>query len=179
MAITQCSTPGCDRDAIYRTKQLCKRCYKRKPPEQLRRTSPFESDVVRFEKRIVMDDECWRWVGNFSGDYGVINLQGRQQQYAHRWSYSYHRAPIPAGLEIDHLCHNTYCVNPYHLEPATRQVNAARTRGALKTHCKRGHEYTPANTIRLKGGNGQRWCRECARMHGRRADAKRRAAGKR
>jgi formylmethanofuran dehydrogenase subunit E len=33
---------------------------------------------------------------------------------------------------------------------------------AIKTHCVRGHEYTPDNTLRQ--GNGGRRCRECHRV---------------
>ena len=43
-------------------------------------------------------------------------------------------------------------------------------KNALKTHCKRGHEFTPENTAVTitRYGNGKeskgRWCRECGRM---------------
>ena len=33
----------------------------------------------------------------------------------------------------------------------------------LKTHCKRGHEYTPENTY-VEPGAGHRRCRTCRRM---------------
>ena len=45
---------------------------------------------------------------------------------AHRFAYQYMIGPIPDGLELDHLCRNRPCVNPYHLEPVTRAVNHAR-----------------------------------------------------
>ena len=37
---------------------------------------------------------------------------------------------------------------------------------ALKTHCKYGHAYTPANTYYHRDGTGRRSCRQCraARM---------------
>jgi hypothetical protein len=172
-----CSTPSCDREVVYTTKRLCKRCYKRTTYKRVK-TSPFDSAVARFERRVEPSlTGCWTWTGEQSsrpsGSYGLINLPGRRREYAHRWSYGYHRAEIPEGLEIDHLCHNTLCVNPWHLEPVTRQVNAARTRGALKTHCKRGHEFTPENTKVLTYGNGKRECRTCARMHARSTNANR------
>lgn len=31
-----------------------------------------------------------------------------------------------------------------------------------KTHCNRGHEYTPENTVR--NDRGHRWCRECSKI---------------
>lgn len=45
---------------------------------------------------------------------------------AYRWSYEYHRAEIPAGLHLDHLCRNPGCVNPWHLEPVSPLENMRR-----------------------------------------------------
>ena len=84
----------------------------------------------------------------------------------HRVIWTAERGPIPAGLDIDHLCRTRACCNPDHLEPVTRQVNLLRgetttaARAAI-THCPRGHEYTPENTRTSK--LGQRECRECRR----------------
>jgi hypothetical protein len=88
---------------------------------------------------------------------------------------------IPTGLTIDHTCHtkdcdegvicsHRRCVNPDHLEPVTHQVNLLRGRGipainAAKTHCIRGHEYTPDNTAVYlnERGTPYRACRQCER----------------
>jgi hypothetical protein len=45
---------------------------------------------------------------------------------AHRWAYEHFIGPIPAGLEIDHLCRVRHCVNPAHLEPVTKSENRRR-----------------------------------------------------
>lgn len=40
--------------------------------------------------------------------------------------------PVPAPLEIDHLCRNPACCNPAHLEAVTRSVNALRGHAARR-----------------------------------------------
>lgn len=47
-------------------------------------------------------------------------------QYAHRASWSIVNGPIPAGWHVDHLCVDTRCVAPAHLEAVPPAVNQAR-----------------------------------------------------
>lgn len=71
-------------------------------------------------------DGCWQWVaGVASNGYGTWSLHGRTNS-AHRLLYTLLVGPVPAGLDLDHLCRNRLCVNPSHLEPVTRQVNLLR-----------------------------------------------------
>lgn len=114
------------------------------------------------------DDGCWKWVGTLKrspfGSYGAFTLRG-EGMGAHRASWMLFRGPIPDGLTIDHLCENTRCVNPAHLEPVTLRENILRaSRGtaainAHKTECIRGHAFDEANTIIHCGG--KRACRTC------------------
>ena len=72
---------------------------------------------------------CWIWLGRWNLRYATIHSRepGREwNEYAHRYSWQLHRGPIPDGLEIDHKCRNTLCVNPDHLEPTTRSQNQQR-----------------------------------------------------
>jgi hypothetical protein len=45
---------------------------------------------------------------------------------AHRFVYEWLVGPISEGLELDHLCSNTLCINPDHLEPVTGEENRRR-----------------------------------------------------
>lgn len=115
-------------------------------------------------------DTCWLWPGAVIKGYGSVRLAGEKRtRLAHRVVYELLAGPIPAGLELDHLCRTTLCCNPAHLEPVTHAENIARgiwqqrkveTRKA-KTACRNGHAYTEANT-RL-GAAGRRRCRTCQR----------------
>lgn len=71
---------------------------------------------------------CWVWTAALDKvtGYGKFHIGPQTMGYAHRFSYETLVAPIPAGLDIDHLCRNRACVNPAHLEPVTRQVNLLR-----------------------------------------------------
>lgn len=106
---------------------------------------------------------CWLWTAARQNGYGVIKVKGRFRG-AHRVSYEMHRGPIPDGLVIDHLCRTPHCVNPDHLEPVTIGENIRRGENHYRraTHCKRGHEFTPGNTLML--ANGSRACRQCAAL---------------
>lgn len=138
-------------------------------------------DVSRFWSKVKAEGDgsykqCWLWTGGTNGKgYGRFKLDSRSggTAYAHRIAYELLIAPIPEGLEIDHLCRATLCVNPWHLEPVSHEVNTQRsTAGALAgarksaiTHCPQGHEYTPSNTYRSKNpktGGPRRACRQCS-----------------
>src|SRR5690606_27089460 len=78
------------------------------------------------------------------------------------------QGPIPAGLVIDHLCGNTSCCNPEHLEAVTNAENMRR-RAKRSATCASGHPWTPENTYIRP--NGRRDCRACKREASRRAYA--------
>lgn len=114
---------------------------------------------------------CWIWTGRSkpsrpghgTDKYGYVRLGGRAPKLAHRAAFEALVGPIPSGLTIDHLCRETLCVNPNHMEPVTLRENILRgfsfsANNARKTHCFAGHEFTPENTYMYKGN---RLCRAC------------------
>lgn len=130
---------------------------------------------TRVEKR--GPDDCWLWTGatNASpngrgGPYGKLGDQhpSRKTVLAHRVVYAHVVGPIPDGFHVDHLCGNSLCCNPTHLQAVPPAENNARSTSPtaaniVKTHCPQGHEYTPENTGFRKGA-GFRYCRTCARL---------------
>lgn len=85
---------------------------------------------------VVTSNGCWIWYGAKAktkwGDYGLCCLSDTNRTCrAHRWSYEYFVGPIPDGLQLDHKCRNTLCVNPEHLEPVTNRVNTTRGERSL------------------------------------------------
>jgi hypothetical protein len=119
-------------------------------------------------------DDCWMWEANVVGSYGQFwapefyGANGRGP--SHRFAYANARGPIPAGMDIDHLCRVRLCQNPRHMEPVTRQVNVLRGGGlaainATKVACDNGHPFDDENVLLTRG---ERVCRECARERTRR-----------
>lgn len=114
--------------------------------------------VIR-EKIEITDGGCWKWTRCLIRGYGQVCYKGRRWRVP-RLTWELLVGPIPEGLTIDHLCRNTTCVNPEHLEPVTMAENHRR-RALAVTHCPKGHAYTSENTYVCK--RGMRSCRECKR----------------
>src|SRR5262245_52986199 len=108
-----------------------------------------------------LEGGCWLWRGATAGrpgaKYGRF-FAGRRTaaghpaaEKAHRVAYHLAGGVIEEGMELDHLCRVTLCVNPTHLEPVTRLENQRRGNAPMQaqrrqTHCKRGHLLDEENT---------------------------------
>jgi hypothetical protein len=116
--------------------------------------------IRKLWENVERDGDCWVWTRSKNDKgYGQITHDGRVM-YAHRLTYQLMVGPIPEGLEIDHLCRNTSCCRPSHLEAVTHAENIRRGYEAKnQTHCKRGHDLAGAYITK----DGRRDCRECHR----------------
>lgn len=126
--------------------------------------------------------QCWAWKGGKdSHGYGTFRLAGKST-LAHRVAYldGGRANRIPDGWVIDHLCRNSACVNPRHLEPVEQATNVQRgARGRLAvTKCPAGHEYSPDNTLwHSRDGRPYRRCATCLKASKRRTYLRRKEAG--
>lgn len=132
---------------------------------------------ARLAARLVIQGECWVWTGAASpAGYGRIAAAGSGLKSTHRAAYEIAKGPIPPGMMIDHLCRNTRCANPDHLEVVTPQENVRRgktvaLRGPKPPRCKRGHSFAERGRLNRAG---HIICRECDRLRqlARRASAR-------
>lgn len=127
----------------------------------------------RFWEKVNKGDGCWVWTAATAQGYGTFRLADGPMIGAHRWAYEQEYGAIPAGLQVDHTCHNQdevclggvtclhrLCVRPAHLRVASPRVNtlagkSLAAKNVRKTHCPQGHPY---DMLRERGG---RECRRC------------------
>lgn len=128
---------------------------------------PDRTVAERFWEKVDATGICWEWTGSRSTKgYGQFNVGGGHRARAHRFVFELLGLPVvPDELTVDHVCRNTRCVNPDHLEIVPGGVNTLRggamsARYARRSHCINGHEYTDTNT-RFWGSGRERYCLAC------------------
>lgn len=184
-------SPGCTRKVVARG--LCDPAYRAaKRADSLPPVPPRRHTVETLMANVRKTADCWVWTGCISEQgYGRVH-KGK----AHRRIYEVLVGAIPAGMSLDHECHNRdescpggptcmhrRCVNPAHLIPRPRGENALRSSRstaslhAAKTHCPKRHAYTPENTMESTwNGRSTRRCRQCSRDSNRAAYSRRKEA---
>lgn len=166
-----CTAPDCDKPIRTRRSGLCEMHYFRQ-----RRTGSLEDPRPTAEQRffahlVKTPGGCWRWKTVERNGYGTKLYADGGHHLPHRWAYQHFVGSIPDGFTVDHRCHDERsgcaggptcqhrrCVNPAHLTLASGPDNTSRGVKTWQAHCKRGHEFTEANTYRA---NGRRTCITC------------------
>lgn len=128
----------------------------------------YKMVIDRFFEKVKITSHCWIWNASKNEDgYGLFRFNGKVRR-AHQFSYKLYKGKLKDGCEIDHICKNRSCVNPYHMEGVTHKENTLRgnTVGgvyARRTHCKSGHPFTGENVYSRGPGLG-RGCRACNKI---------------
>ena len=97
---------------------------------------PISDPQSRFWPKVEKTDTCWNWTAATNAyGYGTFGRGSRASGHvlAHRFSWELARGPIPAGLHIDHQCHNPACVRPSHLRVVNNKQNHENFKGAFST----------------------------------------------
>lgn len=114
----------------------------------------------------VMSCGCWEWNKTYHlNGYPAQRNYNKRPVSPHKIALLERGREIPPHWHVDHLCMNTRCVNPEHLDAVPSKVNGKRRRLAnilfgWSTHCNRGHLMDDMNTIWRSNGTG-RQCRTC------------------
>lgn len=158
-----CSIDGCDKPVRIQKHQLChahcNKLYKYGDPL----ATGYTTEEQRFWMKVDAEGDCWQWTASDIRGYGQFKSKSGSP-LAHRWAYEHLVGPIPADMTLDHLCRNTGCVNPDHLEVTSIRTNILRSSGpaaanARKTTCPQGHDYDRME--KRPAGRDARTCRTC------------------
>jgi hypothetical protein len=149
---------------------------KRRAPSAL--WGDYAAQLAHFTKPL--ENGCWEFTGYvLPSGYGQLGRNVGAHRIA--WEVANGR-PIPAGLVIDHTCHNAdldchadtecphrRCVNPAHLEAVSSATNILRGHSAAAINarrqvCSAGHPFTANNIYeRPDAKYPNRNCRACKR----------------
>ena len=173
-----CSFEGCEKK--HCAKGLCSTHWAQQNRHGvLNSIKTSETAEERFNRNVKKDEStnCWIWLGagsgkfynkeDGSGGYGILRIQG-ESYMAHRWAYEQkNKINLTSEDTLDHLCRNTRCVNPDHLEKVTLRENIKRMHlyHALQSENRRFREY-----IQKIGHDPDKILGECLAVQG--ADGK-------
>lgn len=123
-----CRGPECSEAPVRRG--YCHRHYRR-----ALRAGVIKSRIKPLAERLrdgsVDQGNCRVWRTPKKFGYGYISIHN-QNQLAHRVAWESAHGPIPAGLVIDHLCHNRACIKVQHMAVVTPALNMQNMAGAQK-----------------------------------------------
>jgi hypothetical protein len=134
----------------------------------------------QFTPRVDVRSECHVWTApSGKSRYGNISIPKRVATnragntivvLTHRLAFVLAAGePVPRGMTLDHLCKNTFCCNPQHLDPVNQGTNTGRGHGkrsasiasrAATGLCTRGHDDWVQSRDSKKSGF---MCAQCQR----------------
>lgn len=82
---------------------------------------------------------CRLWTGAQSGScgkYGHLKVRGKFRK-AHRLAWENENGSIPEGMEVDHACDQTLCIEVAHLRLLTPYDNKMRSNGMGARYARR------------------------------------------
>ena len=129
--------------------------------------------LERLQARTVVNERgCFVWQGPVGHKGYIMHPHRLWQNSGHRIVYRILRKKDLATSDlICHECDTRRCWNIDHLFIGTEAVNnrdcgnKGRHHNSVKTHCKRGHEFTFENTyLKITAGTVMRACKECQRL---------------
>lgn len=112
----------------------------------------FKTTSERFWAKVDKTETCWLWTAAITPrGYGQFVVDGKKVA-AHRFIYEQLIAPIPDGMQLDHLCRIRRCVRPDHCRIATNKEN---------------HEHVGVRLDSTSGVRGVAWDKARGRWHAR------------
>lgn len=123
---------SCDRRGSWKNEHCgtCRDLYRRYGTSMAPPTKPSQEE--RFWDKVDKSGDCWLWVGaSGSGGrskyYGYMHsTESKKKIRVHRYSYELHKGVTLQSYEpVHHICANTLCVKPSHLQVTTPAENTA------------------------------------------------------
>jgi hypothetical protein len=120
-----------------------------------------KEDLLRFLRKVDIEPGgCWVWTGH-RRPTGYHYVRDTRTTVASRLAYLMFIGDLDDVTQVHHLCQNTACVKPDHLEAVDPGENVRRGSGEWVT-CDRLHPDDPTRIGQRK--DGRSYCKECQRV---------------
>lgn len=128
--------------------------------------SSDEDKYSRILEYVVNKNNChiFKLSARDRNGYAVVKIDGKNW-YAHKYVYEQKHGPVPAGMEVMHLCKNQRdCISINHLRAGTHAENMAQIPEDKKEFCAAGHELNRSNSFKFNNNLHCKICRALKRV---------------